>query len=125
MLRTKWTPGPAAPDGQVLVSVTAFTADHLWDMPGIYRAGTRLARLWPTLDGAVGHWLWAEPLRRRSGSVSVWRTRQAMRDFVALPVHRQIMRTYRHRGAVRSTEWTMADPEPPEVWHQAMEFLRR
>jgi hypothetical protein len=66
VLRTSWTPGPAEPTGKVLVSVTDFTANQLSDMPRIYRAGTRLARLWPTLEGAVGHWLWMDPVRRRS-----------------------------------------------------------
>ena len=124
MLRTSWTPGPAAASGPVLVSVTDFTSDRLRDLPGIYRAGRQLSRLWPTLDGAVGHWLWAEPSRRRTGSVSLWRGEDAMRGFAGLPVHRQIMRTYRGRGRIRSTTWTATDPDPREVWRRASEFLR-
>ncbi|MFC5746082.1 hypothetical protein [Actinomadura rugatobispora] len=125
MLRSAWTPGPADAHGHVLVSVTEFTADHLWDMPRIYRAGTRLTRLWPTLEGAVGHWLWLEPLRRRSGSVSLWESDQAMRNFVKLPVHLQIMRAFRDRGSLRSTTWTADDPELSDTWRQASEFLRQ
>ncbi|WP_067473758.1 hypothetical protein [Actinomadura hibisca] len=125
MLKTAWTPGPAGADGQVLVSVTAFTCDHVQDMPKIYRAGTRLARLWPTLEGAVGHWLWMEPLRRRSGSVSLWSDHQAMRDFVRLPVHVQIMRQFRDRGTVRSTTWTVDDPDLTDTWRRAAEFLKQ
>lgn len=86
MLRSSWTPGPAAADGPILISVTAFTADHLRDLPGIYRAGRRLSRLWPSLDGAVGHWLWIEPRARACGSVSLWESSHAMRAFVGLPV---------------------------------------
>ncbi|WP_052422652.1 hypothetical protein [Nonomuraea candida] len=123
MLRSAWTPGPAGLDGQVLVSVTAFTGDHLYDLPRIYRAGTRLARLWPTLEGAVGHWLWMEPTRRRSGSVSLWTSPRAMRDFVGLPVHVQIMREFRRRGTVRSTTWTVDDPVLRDTWRRAAEFL--
>ncbi|WP_173139352.1 hypothetical protein [Kibdelosporangium persicum] len=119
-----WTSGPAGRSGEVLVSVTDFTADHLRDMPGIHLAGTRLARLWPGLEGAVGHWLWAEPLRRRCGSVSLWQNGKALRAFVALPEHREIMRTYRNRGTLRSTTWTTRDPELPEVWSQALAFLQ-
>ncbi|MBP2324956.1 hypothetical protein JOF56_005341 [Kibdelosporangium banguiense] len=125
MLRSSWTPGPAGLDGQLLVSVTEFTAKHLWYMPGIYRAGRDLAQLWPNLDGAVGHWLWMEPLRRRCGAVSVWQDKKAMRSFVGLPVHRQIMRTYRTRGTVRATTWTADDPDLTDVWRQARKFLHR
>jgi hypothetical protein len=124
LLRSSWTPGPARNEGELLVTVTEFTADHLWDMPRIYQAGRRLARLWPTLDGAVGHWLWADPVRRRSGSVALWKSDQAMRDFVRLPVHRQIVRTYRSRGSVRSIAWTINSPELAETWRRAMESLR-
>ncbi|NIH79452.1 hypothetical protein [Amycolatopsis viridis] len=125
MLRTSWVAGPAEAAGPVLVSVTDYTSNRLWDMPGIYRAGRRLARHWPSLDGAVGHWLWAEPLQRRSGSVSVWRSKQALRGFVGLPEHVRIMRTYRDRGSIRSTTWTVEDPDLRTVWAQASEFLRQ
>ncbi|MFB4317359.1 hypothetical protein [Actinomadura sp. 21ATH] len=125
MLRSSWTPGPAGTGGPVLVSVTAFTCDHVLDLPRIHRAGRRLSRLWPSLDGAVGHWLWAEPLRRRCGSVSLWESRQAMRDFVRLPVHVEIVREFRDRGTVRSTTWTADDPDLPGTWRRATEFLGR
>ncbi|WP_414938333.1 hypothetical protein [Amycolatopsis sp. cmx-11-51] len=125
MLKTRWKPGPAEPRGRVLVSVTDFTSDRLLDLPGIYRAGSRLAALWPDLDGAVGHWLWVDVRRRRSGSVSLWRDVEAMRAFVGLPVHVDIMRTYRKRGTIRSATWTVDDPEPPAVWRQAAARLGR
>jgi hypothetical protein len=40
MMRTSWTPGPAAGTaGSVLVSVTDFQANSLRDLPGIFQAG--------------------------------------------------------------------------------------
>ncbi len=124
MLRTGWKPGPAEARGQVLVSVTDFASDRLLDLPGIYRASTRLSALWPDLDGAVAHLVWVDIRRRRSGSVSLWRDERAMRAFVGLPVHVDIMRAYRGRGTLRSTTWAMDDPELSAVWRAASAFLR-
>lgn len=124
MLRGSWTSGPAADlAGPVLVAVTAFQADRLRDLPGIYRSGLALGKAWPRLDGAVGMWLWTEPLRRRSGSVSVWRDEQALRRFVAWPDHVTIMRRYRRRGRVTSTMWTADRFQPADVWARARSHL--
>jgi hypothetical protein len=123
MLSTSWKPGPAEMTGPVLISVTDFTSEHALDLPRIYQAGTRLARLWPDLQGAVGLRLWAEPLRRRTGAVSLWRGHQDLMGFVKLPAHVEIMRAFQDRGTVRSTTWTAQDPDQDEVWRRAMAFL--
>lgn len=116
---------PGAADGgggPVLVSVTAFRADRRLDLPGIYRAGMRLRRIWPQLTGAVGMWLWAEPLRGRSGSVSVWRDQAALHRFVAWPEHVKIMQRYRGRGQVTAATWTVAEPDRETIWADAVRW---
>ncbi|MCF2527548.1 hypothetical protein [Yinghuangia soli] len=106
ILRTGWQAGAAAADaGDVLVSVTDFTAQRHTALPGIARAGFRLRRVWPELDGAVGVWLWTLPAARRAGSVAVWRDARAMHGFVGLPEHVAIMRRYRSRGSARTANW--------------------
>ncbi|MEV0201176.1 hypothetical protein [Nonomuraea sp. NPDC050691] len=123
MLTSRWTPGPAAGvTGPVLVSVTDFHADRLRDMPGVYQAGLALRRAWPDLPGAVGMWLWTEPLRGRCGSVSIWLDEQALRGFVGLPDHVAIVRRYRGRGRLRSTAWTTTQADRG-VWAQARAYL--
>ncbi|NUW41883.1 hypothetical protein [Nonomuraea rhodomycinica] len=113
MLRSRWTPGEAVgATGTVLVSVTDFRADRLRDLPGVYRAGLALRRAWPELPGAVGMWLWTEPLRGRCGSVSIWRDETALRRFVAWPDHVAVVRRYRGRGRLRSTTWTALRRDP-------------
>ncbi|WP_329126920.1 hypothetical protein [Streptomyces sp. NBC_01465] len=123
MLRTRWCEGPAGDSlddrvaahgvgvdsgirggrsGPLIVSVTDFTSDAYRDLPGIARHGFALRRHWPHLDGAVGMWLWAAPLARRCGSVSVWTERRALAAFVRLPEHVAIMDEYRDRGTTRS-----------------------
>lgn len=124
VLRTSWTPGPDVDaTGTVLVAVTAFRADHAWDLPGIYRAGMRLRSAWPNLAGAVGMWLWTAPLRRQCGSVSVWRDQEALRQFVGWPDHVVIMKRYRRRGRLTSTTWATERCEPSIIWRKARAHL--
>ncbi|WP_410659308.1 hypothetical protein [Amycolatopsis sp. lyj-112] len=125
MFRSKWILGPDAGfAGEVLVSVTEFTLDDFRHTPGAYRAGFALSREWPRLAGAVGLWLWAEPSRRRLGSVSVWRDRESMRGFVGLPAHVAIMRKYRRLGAARATTWHSGEPDQRLLWQAAGQWLR-
>ncbi|MEU4768180.1 hypothetical protein AB0H12_33520 [Actinosynnema sp. NPDC023794] len=124
MLRSKWITGPEADfAGPALVSVTEFTLADLRRTPGAYRAGFTLSREWPRLRGAVGLWLWAEPLRKRLGSVSVWRDHAGMRGFAGLPVHVAIMRKYRDLGVTRATTWHTDDVDPPVIWTAAGRWL--
>ncbi|MDF2704616.1 hypothetical protein AB0C18_37435 [Nonomuraea muscovyensis] len=124
MLRSSWASGPAAGvDGPVLVTVTAFQADRARDLPGIYRSGLALRRAWPQLDGAVGMWLWTQPLERRCGSVSIWQGEQALKRFVAWPEHVAVVRRYRGRGRLTSTTWTAAACEPAAIWAEARPHL--
>jgi len=106
-VRTRWKRGPAAgAAGPLLISLTAFVPDTLRDVPGIYRAAERLrAQACAELDGAVGLTTYWQPLRRRVGSLSVWTDEAALRRFVALPYHREIMRRYRSRGYVLDARW--------------------
>lgn len=125
MLRSKWITGPDADfAGPVLVSVTEFTLAGFRRTPGAYRAGRALGREWPRLTGAVGLWLWSEPLHRRIGSVSVWRDRSGLRGFVGLPAHVAIMRKYRGLGVTRATTWHTDDVDPQRIWHAAGRWLR-
>ncbi|WET76349.1 hypothetical protein P3102_19660 [Amycolatopsis sp. QT-25] len=125
MIRGKWIPGQAADfSGEVLISVTALTLDDFRSTPGAYRAGYLLSREWPRLPGAVGQWLWAEPLRRRLGSVSVWRDHEGMRGFVGLPAHVAIMREYRELGTTRATTWSTGDVDARVIWRRAARWLR-
>ncbi|MGH3587959.1 MAG: hypothetical protein ACRDQ0_16750 [Pseudonocardia sp.] len=103
---SRWQVGPERDTGgPVIVSVTDFTAHSPLSLPGIARAGVRLGMGWYGLPGAVGLYLWTDPLRRRTGSVSVWTDKRSMRRWVGLPLHVEIMRRYRTRGALRSHLW--------------------
>jgi hypothetical protein len=123
--QVKWKPGPEADTaGEVLVSLTDFTADRRLDLPRVWRDGYRLRRAWPTLDGAVGLWLWTLPSQRRSGSISVWTSEEALNAFVRWPVHVAIMRHYRERGSMQPDSWWSERFDLEAVWDEAERRLR-
>jgi hypothetical protein len=104
--RAPWKAGPAPrTDGLVVVSVTELVAHHWRDLPGMLVAGLRLRAGWERYDGAIGLSLWSDYARRRSGSIAVWESEDALRSFVRHPDHVPIMRKYRERCDVRSLSW--------------------
>ena len=120
MLSSRWQAGPApAAPGELLVSLTDFRADRHRDLPGVALAGRRLGERWPQLTGAVGMWLWMLPLERRCGSLSVWTGEDALRGFVRLPAHLEIVRRYRSRGSLVADSWTVAALDRGALWREA------
>ena len=102
----RWQPGPEHhTTGPVVVSLTDYRMHSLRSLPGIARAGTRLSLGWYELPGAVGLFLWMDPLRRRAGSLAVWTDRAALRRWAGLPLHVTIMRRYRPLGTNQSALW--------------------
>jgi hypothetical protein len=105
-LRTTWKRCPAAGSaGPFLVSYTEFTPRTLRDLPAIHLAAERLRRECAELDGAVGVTTWWHVFRGRAGSLSAWESEAALRSFVSLPFHIEVMRRYRDRGSLRAVDW--------------------
>jgi hypothetical protein len=121
LIRFPWISGPAAEtDGSVLVSVTDFRLVRAQDLPGAYVAGARLRHAWPGLEGAVGQWMWAQPL---AGAVSVWCEEADLRRFVGWSVHVAIMRKYRNAGKLISAIWEADKFVPGVIWAEAVRSL--
>ncbi|MEV1047534.1 hypothetical protein [Streptomyces sp. NPDC049916] len=129
---TPWKPGPAGDRGtgafaygEAVVSLTEFTPHRPWTVPGVTIAGIALRRVWDDLDGAVGLWLWADPdpLRPRSGSVSVWRAERDLYAFVGRTDHGRIMRSYQNRGSMRATTWRTERFDPDATQEAARSLL--
>jgi hypothetical protein len=105
-VRTTWKRGPAAESaGPFLVSYTEFTPHTMRDVPAIYFAAERLRSTCAELEGAVGVTTYWQLFRRRGGSISVWEDEAALRHFVSLPFHVEIMRRYRNHGSLRAFDW--------------------
>ncbi|HET9154032.1 MAG TPA: hypothetical protein VFN85_07950 [Solirubrobacterales bacterium] len=108
--RTRWKRGRAGErDGSALVSYTEFRPRSLRDMPAIYRASERLRDEGVRLEGAIGIVTYWQPFRRCVGSLSFWTGEDALRRFVSLPFHVEIMRAYRDRGRLRAVSWRTDD----------------
>ncbi len=123
-VRTAWRPGPAAGlPGPVLVSYTEFTPEKLRHIPGIYLAAERLRDAIAELDGAVGVATWWQLRNGRGGSLSAWRDEEALRRFVALPYHLEIMRRYRSKGTLRATSWRADSVDLARAFRQGQEAL--
>jgi hypothetical protein len=125
ILRTPWRPGPApgGADGPCRVSVTEFTADGHLRATGVAVHGLRLRRGWPLTAGSVGMWLWIDPPRRRSGSVSVWTGEKPLVDFVRRPDHIRVVRAFQDHGTMRATGWTVPRFDARSVWESAHALL--
>ncbi len=107
MIWSRWTKGPdeSAQSSNVFVSVTRFTASRKLLLPGIALRGLALKRRWHELPGAIGMWLWVDIGERSSGSVSVWRSENDMRNFVRWKPHVETVKRYRSSGVMTSTTW--------------------
>jgi hypothetical protein len=115
-----WTNGPAHADGEaVCVSFTDFRVKRARDLPRIWMEGLRLRRAWPSMEGAIGLWLWGKPLSRRSGSVSVWRTEEDLLRFVRWRRHVEIMSRYRDAGTLTSDTWWAERFDASDIWKTA------
>ena len=110
-------------DDFVLVGVTDFTAHGYGQSVVVALAGMRLRRTWPSTPGAVGMWLFADPLRRRSGSVSVWADERGLKEFTGRPDHVRIVRAHRGRGELRSARREFEEFDPDAVWAYALDLI--
>jgi hypothetical protein len=123
---TRWMPGPEhGTDTPVLISVTEYQAHRRRVLPGAAAHGLRMSLGWYAMPGAVGLWLWSLPSTRRGGSISVWRSDEALERFINLPHHVDIMRRYESRGTVRSAKWTMERFEPDAVVQRARDWISK
>jgi hypothetical protein len=121
MLRSRWIAGPAADQpGPLVAALTDFRMNRILYLPGIHRRGQSLSRLWPSLPGSVGMWLWVDLATRRVGSLSVWHDERDLQEFVRLPAHVRIMREYRQRGTLRSRTWQIDALDRTALWRAAM-----
>ena len=124
VLRAPWQPGPEPPsEAPVLVGVTDFRALGLGQSAAVALAGLRLRHTWPRTPGALGMWLWADPVHLRSGAVSVWADERALKEFVGRPDHLRIVRAHRGRGELRSSTREFAAFDPSAVWDHALDLI--
>src|SRR5256885_10482478 len=118
LFKDRWRKGPeAGGGGLVVVSATRFTYARPADLVPVAVEARRLARAWPTRDGAVALLTAVQPLRRRTYSVSVWTGEDALRAFLRSPEHVRLVSEYRRRlVAAHSVVWEMDAAELGDAW---------
>jgi hypothetical protein len=120
MRTMSWKRGAAeGASGEVLVAVTDFRVHRWRHVPGVWWNGLALRRKWPSTDGAVAQRFWTEPARRRSGSVSVWTSEEALRRFLGSAKHRSLARRYRDRAHLETFKWQAERFDPEAIWAEA------
>jgi heme-degrading monooxygenase HmoA len=106
------------------VSATRFTYARGADLVTVAREARRLARTWPSREGAVGLRTAAQPLRRRTYSLSVWTSHAALRAFLRSPEHVRLVSAHRRRLiASRSVVWEMDAAALGGAWEIGQERL--
>ncbi|HST66016.1 MAG TPA: hypothetical protein VLM05_12580 [Mycobacteriales bacterium] len=120
-----WRAGTDEPPhaGPVHVSMNDYLIHRFRDVPGVARAGIGFWRAWPRTEGALGLWVASSPGGLRQISVSVWRDRDSLWDFVKTPAHRRVMRDFRDAGVLHTNPWTAERLDRALIWRQAEERL--
>ena len=125
MLSAQGRVGPEALDGdQVVVSATRFTYGRLANLLPVAWEARRLAGTWAHRAGAIGLLTAAQPLRRRTYSLSLWTSEEALRDFLQSPEHVRLVRAYGRRLVTsRSVVWRMDPAAVHDAWRIGRERL--
>ncbi len=124
VVKAAWKSGPSAGnEGSAIISFTDFAFARWRDLPGSWLAAMRLRSAWPQLQGAVGLMLWAKPLRRRSGAISIWESDADLQRFISSPDHVAIMRSYRTRMSGSAATWSTQRVDRREVLAEARRRL--
>jgi len=90
----------------MLVSVTVFDVQRFRDIPSMILAAMGLLARWRRVDGSVSISLFARPLRRQFGALSLWEGERDLQRFLSSPPHVAVVRRFRTRMSGRSESWS-------------------
>ena len=110
--------GPADSDATVMAS--RFVLRSRRHVPAFLRAALRVRRQVQGSPGALGVSLIAEPLKATFWTLSAWRDRAALGDFVQKSPHAETMRRFHeHMNDARFKFWTVPSSALPITWTDA------
>lgn len=118
LLTSPWRPGPAAEAERGFVAVTRTKIHRFRDIPGVVVGSERLRRLIRSTEGAVGTTSRLELRRRLAWTLSMWESEQALRAFLASPLHAAIARSARAKLTVSSVSWSAPHLEREAAWKE-------
>jgi hypothetical protein len=126
MVRLPLKPGAVAfGDDAVIVSATCLRWRGLGDLVALVWPALRMRAGWPSVDGAVGLAIAVELSQRATWSLSVWRSEEALRRFLASPAHVAAMTEHRRRlSTSASATWHSERFVLGDAWQEARRRLR-
>ena len=102
-----------------LLSVLPLTS--YWMMPQFMQFTFATQRQLKNSGGLIGYSLFAQLLRRRFFTLSVWEDQQALMDFVEGSPHRDIMQKLKpHMEKTKFVQWKVRAAEIPIQWEDAL-----
>jgi len=118
-------PNASPTDDEVVVMGSLLQLDSFRRVPGFLRAAMAIRRQVLAADGAVGVALGTALPRRTFFTLSAWRDRDALNEFVGSEPHVSTMRRYRPAMAdARVVFWNVAPGKLPPAWPEVRERLR-
>jgi hypothetical protein len=115
---TKLSEGPTDSDATVMAS--RFVLQSRRHVPAFLRAAMRIRRQVKASPGALGVSLIAEPFKATFWTLSAWRDRRALDDFVQKSPHVENMKRFHERMRdARFKFWTVPSSGLPVAWTDA------
>jgi heme-degrading monooxygenase HmoA len=120
-LATPWKSFTSPEDGKEYVALLSFLPLKRYrTIPKLARLAIETMRQLATSHGLIGYSLLAELTRKRFWTLSVWKDRQSLTDFVEHIPHSRIMQDLApHMDKTQFVEWTVRASEIPIPWDAA------
>jgi heme-degrading monooxygenase HmoA len=114
-----------AADDEVVVMASLLQLDSFRHVPGFLRVAMAIRQQVLDAEGAVGVALDTALPKRTFFTLSAWRDRGALNDFVRSEPHAGAMRRYRRAMAdARFVFWSVDPDKLPRAWPEARQRLR-
>ena len=114
----RYEPPNAGSHYLALISYLPFR--HFRAIPKFFRFTFEIQRQLRNAPGLIGYALEARPFSKKSWTLSVWRDRQSLMDFVGRMPHSRVMKELApHMGESRFEQWTVGAHEIPLDWKSA------
>jgi quinol monooxygenase YgiN len=112
------------PDREYLVMASHLPLRTITATPRFFRAVAAIRKQLRDTEGLVGYTLRARPVARDYWTLSVWRDRTALEQFMRAPPHVSIMGSVKpFMGATTFIQWEIAGARGRPDWNEALQRL--
>jgi quinol monooxygenase YgiN len=115
----EWEPG-----GEYLVMASHLPLRSISSTLRFFRAVSAIRKQLSSTEGLVGYTLRAKPLARDYWTLSVWKDRAALEQFMRTPPHVRLMGSLKpFMGPTRFVQWEITTGDGRPTWTEAFERL--